>query len=274
MRSSLIKESRQRRKLTAVFDASAPANGARLSSSNGSGAYELDQDQFAPILNALISQSLRERAALSKSLKREVIDPLSVVLLGLERAIQLAQEGSVKGAGIQEAKSQLTEIRRTFRALTAFDFRLYPNLLWELGLDAAIRSLVRQFSEHAPSVVVDCDINILWDTSCERRDLAVFFVCKEALDNIRLHARAKNIRVALRSVDERHIRLQISDDGVGMPELFHVRGLVGVGLSAMRAVVGETGGTFDLFSREDTGTALSFFWAGEPTRPSSSATSA
>jgi signal transduction histidine kinase len=224
------------------------------------GAYVLRENEDAPMINALVSRALRDRAALSNRLKQEVIDPLSVVLLGLDRAIHLFEAGESAQAGIPESKTQLKELKRLFRALTAFDFDLYPNRLKELGLEAAVRGLVRAFAERTPGITVDCDIAVLADPTFEKRDLAVFSVCKEALENVGFHAQARSMRMALNSIEKQGLRLQISDDGLGMPESFHRHGAVGIGLSTMRAMVSETGGTFEVFSKEHSGTVLSIVW--------------
>jgi signal transduction histidine kinase len=82
-------------------------------------------------------------------------------------------------------------------------------------------------------------------------EVAIFRITQEALTNIVRHADARNASVLI-AVDGA-IRLEVSDDGRGLPEDRHV----GVGLTSMRERTAELGGSFDIDSAPNGGTTLS-----------------
>jgi signal transduction histidine kinase len=84
-------------------------------------------------------------------------------------------------------------------------------------------------------------------------EVVLLRVCQEALSNVRKHAGATLVRVALSYCDE-GVRLEVTDDGAGFdPE--HAGG--GFGLRGMRARVSEIGGELTVRSAPGDGTKVS-----------------
>src|SRR5262249_29727954 len=83
----------------------------------------------------------------------------------------------------------------------------------------------------------------------------VYLVFKEAFSNALKHARAREIRVALRA-SERMLELAVEDDGVGICATGDGSGLNGHGLQSMRGRAGACGGTLDVVSHAGKGTAV------------------
>ncbi len=75
---------------------------------------------------------------------------------------------------------------------------------------------------------------------------------QEALSNVRRHARADHVRVAL-AYEPRRVVLTVDDDGRGFDPTTGGRGF---GLDGVRARAAEVGGTVDLASGAGTGTRL------------------
>ncbi len=79
----------------------------------------------------------------------------------------------------------------------------------------------------------------------------MFRIAQEALTNVARHADARNASVLI-AVDG-DLRLEIRDDGRGLPEERHA----GVGLTSMRERTAELGGSFDVDSAANGGTTVS-----------------
>jgi len=92
---------------------------------------------------------------------------------------------------------------------------LRPSILDDLGLLAAIEWQADDFSKRcgaACSVTSNLDhLNL-----SKGRATAVFRILQEALTNIAKHAQAKHVEVVLMRQEETFF-LQVSDDGVGLP---------------------------------------------------------
>jgi len=107
---------------------------------------------------------------------------------------------------------------------------LRPLLLDDLGLAAALRSLVGEFRRQHK---VQCELTL----PDEDLDLpvahasAVFRIVQESLTNIGKHARATRVDVTV-AIDDEKVDVKISDDGVGFatdaPRKADSYGLLGV----------------------------------------------
>jgi signal transduction histidine kinase len=82
-------------------------------------------------------------------------------------------------------------------------------------------------------------------------EVAAYRITQEALTNVVRHARARSCLVRL-SVDDRRLRLEIIDDGIGLA----VERRAGVGLTSMRERATELGGTLLIETQASGGTRL------------------
>jgi signal transduction histidine kinase len=81
-------------------------------------------------------------------------------------------------------------------------------------------------------------------------EMAAYFVVSEALTNAVKHAQATSIRIAVRD-DDRRVRVEVSDDGVG-----GVDERAGSGLAGLRDRLGAHDGTLEVRSPEGVGTTV------------------
>nr|BFE88536.1 hypothetical protein GCM10020093_111370 [Planobispora longispora] len=80
--------------------------------------------------------------------------------------------------------------------------------------------------------------------------MAAYRIVQEALTNVRKHAAATTVRVALERGE--HLVVRVSDDGVGVPQ----ERRSGVGLASMRERAAELGGTCLITSPPGGGTTV------------------
>ncbi|MDP9295521.1 MAG: ATP-binding protein, partial [Actinomycetota bacterium] len=106
-------------------------------------------------------------------------------------------------------------------------------------------------------VEVELQDEMIGDPPGELRGIA-FRISQEALSNIRKHAEASKVVVAL-SGDEDGVTVHISDDGVGFdPSLAETPEPGHLGLPTMRERAELTGGTWRLASAPGRGTTVEF----------------
>jgi two-component system, NarL family, sensor kinase len=135
---------------------------------------------------------------------------------------------------------------------------LHPPLLDEAGLRSALQWYVEGFAQRS-------DIQVKLDLPAELGRLdtdietALFRVVQEALTNVHRHSSASEVDIRL-FVDTKHIQLDVSDNGKGIPKdrLQRVRESgsgTGVGLAGMRERVRDLGGSMEIKS-DDAGTTI------------------
>ena len=124
---------------------------------------------------------------------------------------------------------------------------LYPRLLDEAGLTEAIRWYVIGFEERS-GFKVSMDMPPGFERMAEEVERTLFRVVQEALTNAHRHSGVQNASIHLRE-DRETIRLEIKDDGRGMPP--RMGGLEpppGVGILGMTERVRLLGGRVEIQS--------------------------
>ena len=128
---------------------------------------------------------------------------------------------------------------------------LHPPLLDEAGFDSAARWYVDGFSQRSG---IKVNLNLPQKLSRMHRDVevALFRAVQECLTNVHRHSGSSVVDVRL-SLSAKQIRLEIKDDGRGIPQE-RLRSLnqgaadAGVGLAGMRERIRELGGSLEIRS--------------------------
>ena len=160
-------------------------------------------------------------------------------------------------AAVTSCQERLARLEKILDAGIALKRRiiddLRPPLLDMLGLVSALRDLGQEFTRDAnedlslelPATDLDVEPALA---------LAVFRIAQEALTNIRKHAGARRVRLALRVGDDHWLELAVEDDGQGFQAGRTRWGHHG--LAGMRHRVQMCGGEFALDSRPGEGTRI------------------
>lgn len=113
-----------------------------------------------------------------------------------------AVEASLDAIGLR-ANAALDELRDVARGI-------FPSILADRGLPAALEALVRKMHGSA-SLVVDPGIPERLDPAVE---IAAYFCCVQALQNAERHALGSTVEIRLEPTDD-GIRFEVRDDGPG-----------------------------------------------------------
>lgn len=153
--------------------------------------------------------------------------------------------------------SSAREVHEVIRGMLR---RLRPSLLDELGLADSLRELQRQWSHSHPDVICEFNLGDALDSLGEERNITIYRLVQEALNNAASYAHAQRVMVSLtrESVgnDAGIIVLRVEDDGAGF-DAKKVR--AGIGLLGMRERVIAAGGDFSIDSMPGKGTKI-FAW--------------
>jgi signal transduction histidine kinase len=129
---------------------------------------------------------------------------------------------------------------------------LRPGILDEIGLRAAIEW---QADDFARRTQIPCSVHAeVGDIQLERTlSTAVFRIFQEALTNVTRHASATRVDVMLR-LERGQLRLEIADDGIGVPEIAPRNS--SLGLLGMRERARRCGGDCSVKRRDPSGTIV------------------
>ena len=186
-------------------------------------------------------------------LARELHDELGALLTAakLDVARLKSRLGPQATPEITQRLQHLTESLNSGIALKRRIIEdLRPSSLANLGLNAALEILAREFSERSGIEVASSLETVELD---EGNQLTIYRIVQESLTNVGKYAEAKQVDVSLRDYSN-HVEVEVRDDGKGfdvtaMPPSTH-------GLAGMRHRVEAAGGRLSIRSLPGEGTRI------------------
>ena len=195
-----------------------------------------------------------------RRLARDLHDSLAQLLAAALMNVRFMNEEVTKNNAISttDLVSLESAISKALFQVRTMLFDLRPVILETQGLVAALEAYTKRLRKEGTGrlrLVVNREMGRL----SPKIETAVFSIVREALNNVRRHARAKNLRVSLDRDDER-LSVMIEDDGqgfdVGLVErMYGERG--SIGLLNMREWAESVGGTLSIHSVVGQGTRIS-----------------
>ncbi|HOU14186.1 MAG TPA: GAF domain-containing sensor histidine kinase [Anaerolineae bacterium] len=192
---------------------------------------------------------LQERSRLARDLHDSVTQLLYSLTLLAEAGRRLAQAGDLQR--VDEAMVRLGEIgQQAFKEMRLLVYELRPLALENVGL---VRALQQRLDTVERRAGVDAALTVTGEV-CLPAPLEeeLYHITQEALNNALKHAAATSIAVRI-AADEKHIAIDISDDGKGL-NLDAIGGEGGIGLSSMRERAAKLGGALNIVSLPGKGT--------------------
>lgn len=174
-----------------------------------------------------------------RRLERDLHDGAQQNLVALKIEIDLAKTLAARDLErVQPLLDKLSgDAAEAIQVLRRFSHGIYPPILAEQGLEAALQSHAR---------LVPLPVELVRTTELPRlarqAEAAVYFCVLEALQNIVKHAHAHSARIEL-SVDDGRLRFAVVDDGEGF-DPSQARG--GAGMQNMADRLAALGGELDV----------------------------
>lgn len=140
--------------------------------------------------------------------------------------------------------------------------QLHPQVLAQLGLEAAVRELLRQFASRGDyDVIADLE-----DVGKPESQTLLHRAARELLANVHKHARATEVHVGLHRVGDRVV-LTVADDGGGFDPARIAKSVADghIGLGSLLARFEAMGGSLEVDSRAGGGTLVTVTSPPEPT---------
>jgi len=145
------------------------------------------------------------------------------------------------------------EVQKLNTDVREISHRLHPAILHDLGITAALKSLVDDFREREGMPASYFETDVPHDLP-QNVTTALYRITQEALRNVAKHAGQTHVKVSLQYIDGA-IQLQIRDFGTGFDQDadYPLRGL---GLISMEERARIAGGTFSVTSSLGEGTTI------------------
>ncbi|GII55377.1 hypothetical protein Pth03_37660 [Planotetraspora thailandica] len=187
-----------------------------------------------------------------RRLRRDLHDGLGQTLGAMAMTINMARMSLSRSPSA--ADGLLGDLRAEMDAVTS-DIRdlvygLRPPALDDLGLAGAVRALAEESLPAGVGGAVESAEEDLENLPAAV-EVAVYRIVQEALNNVRRHAHASRVLIAVERT-RGELRLRVADDGIG--PLTRVR--AGVGMSSMRERAAELGGSCVVTGGDTGGTVV------------------
>ena len=204
-------------------------------------------------LGALATHLQHVREEERGHLARELHDELGSLLTAAK--LDVTRLRSKIGNATPDALERLAHLTTTLNGGIALSRRiiedLRPSSLSNLGLEASLEILAREFEERSGLVIaVDIEAVDLPGST----QLTIYRLVQESLTNIGKYAEAKQVTISLQNFNS-HINVEVTDDGKGfLPSQVSSSSH---GLAGMRHRVEAAGGRLTVVSNEGRGTRIS-----------------
>lgn len=194
-----------------------------------------------------------ERNNLSRELHDEIGQTLTAAKINLQ-SIQKITKSSRINEDLEIAISYLNQSLEQVRDLS---LNLRPSILDDLGLEAALRWLIRRISQNT-KILFDLKYNTEGIFLPKELQLICYRICQEALNNLVKHSHAKKANILI-SIAGNSLILKITDNGKGFDvQDAKEKALMGksLGILSMEERVKIAGGKFEIASSREIGTEL------------------
>jgi PAS domain S-box-containing protein len=216
------------------------------------------EKQLRYLSSQLMTIQEQERKRISAELHDELGQALAVMKLRLksiEKGLRKEQEPIRK-----DCEGTLHYIDEVIENVRRLSRDLSPAILEDLGLSAALRWMLNEFTEvYHIDVAFDDTVEI--DHLFSRKaQIVLYRIFQEALTNIGKHAQATHVSIAIKEEGDK-ISFLVEDDGKGFDLGRITRKDVtekGIGLVTMNERVRMLGGSLHLMSQEVGGTRIAF----------------
>lgn len=212
---------------------------------------KLAEAALSSVSRRLIEAHEEERTWIARELHDDINQQLAMLAVNLGTLAQGCAPSAKTRRGLEEVKEQVTNLGKDIQALS---HRLHSSKLEYLGLETAVASFCREFSEQY-NVKIELYTDQIPKDLPQETSLCFFRVLQEALQNAVKHSGSTQFQVSL-SCAGNEMRLVVSDSGIGFdPEetMMTVRGL---GITSMRERLKLIDGQLSIDSKPQQGTTI------------------
>ena len=190
------------------------------------------------------------------NIARNLHDDLGQALTAVKIDLGIIKQNVSDNGVIQKINKVSALVGETIKTVQRLTSQLRPEIIDDLGLDAAIKWYTKEFAQRN-GIEIDLDIDTGISISPED-SLTLFRIMQESLTNIARHSGANQIDIKL--IDEDGlINFRISDNGVGITE-DSLNSNKSYGIIGMKERASTLAGTCDIYSENGKGTIINLIF--------------
>jgi two-component system, NarL family, sensor kinase len=205
---------------------------------------QLEEEKKLMAAKLLVEGQEEER----KRIARELHDGLGVLLSATKMQFSSIKDTSPENRPLIERATQLLE--QATGDVRKISHNMMPGLLTKLGLYEAVEDLIDNLNDSG-NINAVCQIDENLVRLPENKEIMLYRIFQEMVNNTLKHAGAKNIKVQVRAL-EKYLEILYSDDGKG----FDVNTMLesqSIGLKSIQSRVNFLNGKIDIQSSPGNG---------------------
>lgn len=221
----------------------------RVTLNHMAGQLQSSRAALHDYLGAITKAQEEERARLGRELHDETVQ----TLIALGHKAQMVQRNFERTT--PDTNGHITELRQmiaqSIEEVRRFSRALHPHYLDELGLVTALETLAREVGAEFSVSGSPCPIEF-------EKELTLYRIAQEALNNARRHAQAGRIQVSIR-FENSSIVLRVEDNGKGFEVPSYMNNLTRTGhfgLIGMQERAQLVSGQLKIISENGKGTSV------------------
>jgi len=190
-----------------------------------------------------------ERVAIS----RELHDDLGQALTAIKIDLGIIKQITPDSKATLKINKVIEDVRNTIITVQKLTARLRPQIIDDLGLEAAIEWYSKEFAQRNKMEVFlhfDTQISISPDVS-----LSIFRIMQESLTNISRYSKASRVDIGLKKTDQYYV-FNIADNGIGITKN-KINSKTSFGIIGMKERTAGIGGSFEIYHGKEKGTEIS-----------------
>jgi PAS domain S-box-containing protein len=216
------------------------------------GALRAQEARLSHLSAMLLQAQEDERRRLARELHDDVTQRLAAVAMELgalsHRQAPAEDQWSKNLGSLREKVERLTD------DLQQLAHTLHPSILEHVGLEAAVREHVEEFTART-GLSVEVMVDDVPKSLPAGHATCLYRVLQESLQNVRKHAHATSVLVRLLRTG-RGVRLCVHDDGRGFALREAGKGMGGLGLTSMAERLALVNGEFRIQTKPGDGTEV------------------
>jgi signal transduction histidine kinase len=209
-----------------------------------------DRQRMRRLAAEVIRTGDRERARVAHELHDSTAQGLAALVLQLSAVARDSGEPAV-ASRLEAIRELAADVMEEVRLLA---LTVYPRVLDNLGLPAALEKLAREASKSDPTLDITVDANDCAQDISQICAAVLYQVAQEGVSNALKHGAPRAMRIIL-ATSERVVQLEIADDGNGF-DPSETAQRPGMGLFALRERLSLVDGELDVVSHPGGGTRI------------------
>ena len=212
---------------------------------------DINEKSFGDISCFILDLQEKERKRIARDLHDNSVQNLTHLIHKIELSSKFIDQDTIR------AKMELMDVSRNIKSIINdmrdIIFNLRPMEFDDIGLKETFEKFLEEVKFQS-GINIEYDIDNI-ETENELKNISMFHMVRECVNNSLKYANAKNIIVSIKNIDNKNINILIKDDGIGFDtnkeiDKHHF------GLSLMKESIQILRGKFEISSELNKGTVI------------------